>query len=186
MKKSDENPKMSCDDAEQLLIKSSIEELTEDENLLLDAHLRSCQRCRSFQSALVNMRDSMRISAKEEFVPDPAVRQNILREVKALKLKQPGIFSRGWQYVRNVFEYRIPVYQTLAGAALIVLLFLAVRQLSTTSPQRPAEPRSVAQIERPLPVQIGVLDNLDILDRQKIGRNAKEDSSLTRFIVSTM
>lgn len=186
MKKSDESPHTSCDQAELLLIKKTIEKLTEDEGLLVEEHLKSCQRCRSLETAVVNMQDTMRTSTKEAPVPDPAVRQNILRQMNALKLRPPGIFSRGWQYVRDVFEYRIPVYQTLLGAALVVLLFFAVRQLSTTSPQPPSEPPSAAQVETPMIGQMSVLDDLSILDRQKIGRNAKEDSYLTQFIVSTM
>jgi hypothetical protein len=186
MKRSDESPNAGCDQVELLLIKKTIEELTGDESLLVQEHLKSCQRCRSLETTVVSMQDTMRTSTKAPPVPDPAVRQNILRQMNALKLRQPGIFCRGWQYVREVFEYRIPVYQTLLGAALVVLLFFAVRQLSTTSPQPPSEPQSVAQIETPLPGEMSVLDDLSILDRQKIGRNAKEDSYLTRFIVSTM
>jgi hypothetical protein len=186
MKRSDESPNAGCEETELLLIKKTIEELTGDESLLVGEHLKSCQRCRSLETAVVSMQDTMRTSTEAAPVPDPAVRQNVLRQMNALKLKQPGIFSRGWQYVKDVFEYRIPVYQTLLGAALVVLLFFAVRQLSITSPQPPSEPQSAAQMETPMIGQMSVLDDLGILDRQKIGRNAKEDGYLSRFIVSTM
>jgi hypothetical protein len=186
MKKSNENPHINCDDIEQLLIKKSIDELTEDENLLVEEHLKSCERCQSYQNTLSNLQHSMKTGAEEKLVPDPAIRENIIRRMKTLQPQETGILRNAWQHIRCVFEYRIPVYQTLSGVVVIVLIFLATKQISFSPGKQPPEPQSLVRMEMPEPTEMSVVDNLDIIAHQKIGRSAKEDTALTRFIVSTM
>jgi anti-sigma factor RsiW len=186
MKKSNENPSLNCDDVEQLLIKRIFDELSQDENLLAEKHLKSCDRCRSYQKTLLNLQNSMRVGVGEKVTPDPVIRENIIRQMKALRPEKAGIRRTSWQYVRNVFEYRIPVYQVLSGLVLIALIFLGVKQLSFSPDQETTEPQSLARIEASLPAQMSVIDNLEIIEQQKIGRNVKEDTTLTRFIVTTM
>lgn len=186
MKKSNENPHTNCDDVERLLIHRVFDELTPEVNLSVEKHLKSCDRCRSYQKTLLNLQNSIQIRAEEKLVPDPAIRQNIIQRMKTLKPVESGIFAKGWHFIRSVFEYRIPVYQPLAGAVLIMLIFLAGRQLSFSPDQKTPEPHSLTQIETPTPAQMSVIDNLEILKQQKIGRNVKEDTTLTRFIVTTM
>jgi hypothetical protein len=128
----------------------------------------------------------MRVETGEKLIPDPAIRENILQRMKTLQPQETGFLRGTWQYVRSAFEYRVPVYQTLSGLALIALIFLATRQISFSPDQTPPEPRSLIRMEMPTPTQMSVVDNLDIIDKQKIGRSAREDSVLTRFIVSTM
>jgi hypothetical protein len=186
MEKSNENPKVNCDDIQRLLVNKISDELTRDEHRLVEEHLKSCGHCRSYQNTLLKLQSSMQISEEEKLVPDPAIRENILQRMKTSQPQETGILRSTWQYVRSVFEYRVPVYQTLSGLALIALIFLATRQISFSPDQRPPEPRSLIRMEMPTPTQMSVVDNLDIIDKQKIGRSVTEDSALTRFIVSTM
>jgi len=186
MKKSNENPSLNCDDVERLLIHRIFDQLTPEVNLSVEKHLKSCDRCQSYQKTLLNLQNSIQIRAEEKLVPDPAIRQNIIQRMKTLEPQEAGFLRSTWQYVRSIFEYRIPVYQTLSGVVLIVLIFLAVNQISFSPDQKPPEPQSLTQIETPVPAQMNVVDNLDIIDKQKIGRNVKEDTTLTRFIVTTM
>ncbi len=186
MEKSNENPKANCDDIQRLLVNRISDELSRDEDRLVEEHLKSCGHCRAYENTLLNLKESMRVGTGEELVPDPAIRENILRRMKTLQPQETGILRSTWQYVRSVFEYRVPVYQTLSGLALIALIFLATKQISVSPDQRPPEPRSLVRMEMPVPTQMSVVDNLEIIDKQKIGRSAKEDTALTRFIVSTM
>jgi hypothetical protein len=186
MKKSNESPNMDCDDIERLLTNRIFDKLTQDENLLVEEHLKSCDRCQSYQNALLNLQNSMEIGPEHELAPDPAIRENIIQRMKTLNPVETGIFAKSWHYVRNVFEYRVPVYQALSGLVLIALIYLTVGQLSFSPAQKPSEPQSLAQIETPTPTQMRVVDNLKIIDQQKIGQNVKDDTTLTRFIVTTM
>ena len=186
MKKSNESSNMNCDYIQRLLVNKIFDELTPDENLLVEEHLKSCDHCRSYQITLLNLKDSMQIGSGEKLAPNPAIRENIVQRMKILQPQETGILRSTWQYVRSVFEYRVPVYQTLSGLALIALIFLATKQISFSPDRRPPEPRSLIRLEMPAPTQMSVVDNLDIIDQQKIGRSAREDTALTRFIVSTM
>jgi len=185
MKEPDKNPSKNCDEMESLLIKENLDELTTDENLLIKIHLKSCEHCRSFKNALLDLQNSMRIGAKQKPVPHPAIRQNIIRQMKTKKAKEAGVFKSGWQYIRGILEYRIPVYQALFSVALILLFSLGIRQLPFPIEKKPQEQRGFAQLDVPISSQMNVIESLEIIDNQKIGRNAQEDSSLTQFILST-
>jgi hypothetical protein len=186
MKKSNENPSVNCDEIERLLIQRHFDEITQNQSLLVEEHLKSCDQCRSYQKILLSLQESMQIDAEDKLAPDPAIRQNIVQRMKTVKAQETGIFASGWHYIRSIFEYRIPVYQALFGVVLIALIFFAVKQYSSSTNQGPSEPRDLAHIETPLPAQMSVIDNLEIVKQQKIGRSVGEDITLTRFIVSTM
>ena len=186
MKESNNAPDVNCDSIEQLLIKKSLEELSDEENRLIQEHLRSCDQCRSYQSALLRLKDSMQISAEDKLAPDPSIRETVIKRMKSLKPQEAGFIGRAYQSVIHIFEYRIPIYQVLSGAVLIALIFLAVKQFSFTAEQKTTGLRNVAQIETSIPAQMRVMDDLGIIDQQKIGQNVKDDTTLTQFIVTTM
>jgi hypothetical protein len=186
MKKSNEKPYINCDEIERLLIDRIFDELTQDESHLVREHLKSCDRCQGYQNTLVNLQNSMQISAEDKLTPNPAIRQNIMKRMKISKPAETGIFNISWHYIKNVFEYRIPVYQALFGVVLIALTFLAVKQISFSPHQKPSKLQSLAQIETSIPAQMSVIENLEIIEGQKIGRNVKEDTTLTRFIFTAM
>jgi hypothetical protein len=186
MKESNSAPDVNCDGIEQLLIKKNFEELTDQENRLIQEHLRSCDVCRSYQSALLRLKDSMRISAEDKLAPDPSIHETVIKRMRNLKPQEAGFLGRAYQSVMRLFEYRIPVYQALSGAVLVVLIFLAVKQFSFTAEQKTTRLHNVAQIETSIPAQMRVMDDLGIIDQQKIGQNVKDDTTLTRFIVTTM
>jgi hypothetical protein len=186
MKRSNENPHSNCDDIKQLLVKRIFDELTQDKNLLVEEHLKSCTQCCDYQNTLLNLQNSIQIRTEEKLVPNPAIRENVIQRMKALRPEEAGTLRTTWQRLRGIFEYRIPVYQTLSGLVIIALIFLAVKQISFSPDQKSPEPQSLARMETPVPAQMSVVDNLDIIDQQKIGQNVKEDTTLTRFIVTTM
>ena len=184
MKKTNENFSTQCDEVERLLIKKDVGGLTPDEDLRLKNHLELCERCRSYQSALSNVRNSVQIDSEKKLLPDPAIRQNIIRRMKAIQPEEIGVFQSGWEHIRNILAYRIPVYQTLAGVALIFLISVGINRLFVSAGRETSELQSFAQVETVGPTQIRVTETLQIIDQQKIGRSAKEDPVLTRFLVT--
>lgn len=185
MKKSNENKNMKCDEIEFLLIKKNLDELTSQETLLVEGHLKSCDSCRSYQKTLSNLQDSVR-AGTEKLTPDPAIRESIIRRMEALRPRQAGVVVRGWHYVRGLLQHRIPVYQPVLGALLVLLIFTGVKQLSLPTEQEPLDVQTLVQTEIVMPTQLSVIDNLEIIKAQKIGRSAGEDTTLARFIVSSM
>lgn len=186
MKKLNENPNMKCDEIEGLLIQRHFDQITKDQSLLVEKHLKSCDRCRSYQKILSGLQESMTIGTKDKLVPDPAIRENVIRRMKTAKAQPSGIFESTWQSVKGMFEYRIPVYQALFTVALITLIFLGVRQMNFSTNQETPSPKNVIHLQMPLPNEVSVIDNLEIVKQQKIGRSVSEDIALMRFIVSTM
>ena len=185
MKKSSENKDMKCDEIEFLLIKKSVDELTKQESLLLVKHLRGCDFCRSYEKALSNLQESMRVGT-ERLAPDPAIRESIIQRMEALRPEQAGVVVRGWHHVRDLLQHRIPVYQPVLGAVLVLLIFVGAKQLSLPTEEKPPDVQSLVQTEIVMPAQLSVIDNLEIIRGQKIGRSAGEDTTLARFIVSSM
>ena len=185
MENPNEDKKMKCDEIEFLLIKRNFDELTMKESLLVEEHLENCSSCRSYQKTLSNLQESMKVST-ERLAPEPAIRKNIIQQMEALKPRQPGIVARGWHYLADLLKHRIPVYQPLLGAALILLIFLGAKQLSVPGEEKPADIQAPVRTEVVIPAQMSVMDNLGIVKAQKIGRSAGEDTTLSRFIVSSI
>jgi hypothetical protein len=184
MKESNDHPIASCDDVELLLSKRLVDELTGDEKQLVDKHLKSCSRCLSYERILLSIQDSMQIKAEEKLAPHPAICQQIVQRMKDLGPQETGILRKTYHSFIHLFEYRIPVYQALTGVILIFLLFLGVSHLPFTVGQKPEGLQTITQTDTSAPAQLKVLDNLDIIGKQKIGQNVKEDSTLTQFIVT--
>ena len=176
---------MRCDDMERLLIKKNFDELTQQESLLVEGHLKSCDLCRSYGKTLSHLQDSMRIGT-EKLAPDPAIRESIIQRMKALRPERARIVAGGWHYIRDLLKHRIPVYQPLLGAVLVLLIFAGAKQLSLPTEERPSDVQSLVETEIVMPAQLSVMDNLEIIRGQRIGRSAGEDTTLARFIVTTM
>jgi|GEM_PF-6881056 len=185
MEKSSENKNMKCHDIEFLLIKKNLDELTKQESLLLVKHLRGRDSCRSYEKALSNLQESMRVGT-EKLAPDPAIRESIIQRMEALRPKQVGIVARSWHNIRDLLQHRIPVYQPVLGAVLVLLIFVGAKQLSLPTEEEPSDVQTLVRTEFVMPAQLSVIDNLEIVKAQRIGLSAGEDTTLARFIVSSM
>ncbi len=186
MKKPNENDKPTCDQIEMLLVSRTCDQLTDDENRLVEEHLVACQRCRRYQNAISRLKSAVRIGEEEKLAPDPCIRENLGQRMKELKTEEIGVLERAWKSFRGAFAYRIPVYQAVLGIALIVVMSLTLKSLPSSALQEPSEDRHLVRMAMPEPSEMGVIDNLDVLKQQKIGRNVTEDTTLMRFVVSTM
>ncbi len=186
MKDQNERKTSSCDEIEQLLINRTCDRLTEEEERLLQEHLAVCARCREYQTSLEEVVEAVKPQDRGSLVPDPAIRENILKRMGMLKPQKIGLLERAWKSTRSTFAHPIPVYQAVLGAALIFLLSVGLRHLPSSTVREVSQPRPLVRVETTLPSQLGVIDNLDIVKQQKIGQSVTEDTTLTRFIVSSM
>jgi anti-sigma factor RsiW len=186
MKRSNEKDKPTCDQIEMLLVSMTYDQLTEDENRLIEEHLAACERCRRYQNAISRLKSAVGIGEEEKPTPHPSIRENLVQRMKQLKSEEEGVWDRIWKSIGAAFAYRIPAYQAVAGIALIVAMSLTLRNLPSSVLQEPPEERPLVRMEMPELSEMSVIDNLDILRQQKIGINVTEDTTLTRFIVSGM
>jgi hypothetical protein len=186
MKDLHKNQTVKCDAVEELLIKQNFERLSEDENTVLQNHLKTCNHCQNYQNQFASLQSSIKISEKSPLKPDPAIRQSLLNRMEALKPRKHRVIDSLWQKLLNLLEYRISVYQGLIGLACSILIFVVVHYLSFPNQHQPGSTRYELSIADTTFYQINVIKNLQIIKEQKIGKNVREDSLLTRFIVSSM
>lgn len=177
---------INCNDIERVMISKNFDEITDDENITIKEHLKSCAHCRSYQYTLLNLQNTLQVKPDHKLSPDPNIRRNIIKGMKSIQSQEPGIFSRSWQYIRSILEYRIPVYQALSGAVLILLILFAINQLYFSINWNRIINQEIILLEVTIPDKISAIKNIDLIDQQKIGRNVKEDSLLARFIVPSM
>ena len=72
------------------------------------------------QKTTMEMTRAMAVPPNGSLTPDPAIRENALRRLQALRTKRPGILE---VLKRHIFEFRIPVYQTVFGMAVLFAVF---------------------------------------------------------------
>lgn len=168
-----------CEFFEQLLLKQETEELAEAEQQLLEQHLQTCASCQNFQKTLTRAVQGAAFETERELVPGKAVRTELQQAFRA-RHPQSGTIAN----LRKFLTYRIPVYQA-ALTGLVIFLFLFSYQYFFT-PERPGfyvemplEAGQIASIR-----QDSVLQQLQSIQKQNLGRNAAEDSTLTRFLIS--
>lgn len=180
-----ENKTNRCGDIEELLIKQKSEILSEKEIALLQNHLKTCKHCQSYQTRLAYIQASMPISKNSPLKPDPAIRQSLINRMKALKPQKYWGIDSLRQKILTVLEYRIPVYQGLIGLACSWLIFVAIQYFSFLQ-SRSVSSEYYRMMSDAKYYQINVIQNLQIIEQQKIGKTVREDSLLTRFVVSSM
>jgi hypothetical protein len=186
MKKSNKNSNISCAEIERLLIKKNIEGLTDSEQLLLNEHLKYCGRCIQFQRALVNIKGSMEIKTDNGLLPYHAVRQNLIKRMESIKKEKQSMLNTFLQPVRNILEYRIPVYQAAIGIAVVLLISIVNIKMPFSSQKKPLNLQDAFAIEDSISYQYNFINKLQIIDSQKIGINVKEDTMFTKYIVTSM
>ena len=104
-----------CDVIQPLIIKNHVDDITNEELIFVKEHLKSCKKCRHYESTLKNLHNSMQTGKSQKLVPNPNIRQTLLSQLKPHKTTRLDIFGNIWQNITRIFEYRIPVYQAVLG-----------------------------------------------------------------------
>lgn len=200
------NKNVNCSYFEDLLIKKYINELTDIENNLLTEHLKSCKNCKEYQNTLNQIHYNMLIPSEGNLIPDPDIPRLASRKIKRQRQFQPATFDLSWSSILGLLKYRIPLYQLVLGISLILFVFIFIYQfnlkgnysgekfsttfqggkaiIDTVDVLKDFFPEVVVTIQGNKIVvdTIRALKDFFILDRQKIGRSVKEDSSIMQFI----
>ncbi|MCI0496362.1 zf-HC2 domain-containing protein [candidate division KSB1 bacterium] len=176
----------NCEHTEELLVRQIFEDLTENETQDLNDHLKICEHCQSYRLQLTSFQQSMNIENSRLLKPDPAIRKRIIQQIKSLQPAKASFIQIIWQKLLGIMQYRIPVYQGVIGMAVSLFILFAVNNFSF-APKRVLKvaPEFHARNEAIVP-QLNVVNSLEIIEQQKIGRSVSEDTLLTRFVVTTM
>jgi len=174
---------MNCTDIENLLIKRLNDNISASEIVILQEHLDSCRQCQDHGETLLKLKSEMQINSGKKIVPDPAIRKYIMKQMTK---GEEGVIKKLWRSVGSIFEYRIPVYQGIIGIAVSIFVLLAAQNLPFIQKQESPNINALEDYQDQSLEQIYVLNDLRVIDHQKIGINVKEDTILTQFIVTTM
>ncbi len=186
MKKSHQKSSNGCNEIEELLIQQNLETLSAAEHRLLQQHLKTCTHCKHYTRQLANLQSSLNIDQHSPLKPDPSIRNSVIKKMLRRKLALAGILNSLWQWTSKILEYRIPVYQGLIGVACGLLIFILIRYFPASNQSGMERSHNQLPAADTTLYQINVIKNLQIIEQQKIGKNVKEDSLLTRFIVSAL
>ena len=169
---------------EKLLMADSPNRLLEDDSTL-KTHIKKCSECSSLMKSILLMHRRMQQAPEIDLKPN---RRSLVNARKLMSVRQefqmPSNYSI-WQSLRQIIEYKIPVYQAVSG--LVVMLMLVFVLSGTIMP--PEAPWSdgdrLGKIERSGSSDLYAVDSLDFLKPDR-GQNAREDSVLIGFLVPTL
>ncbi len=184
MKKTNNN--LNCSDIEDLIIRRDLNEVTDSESKLLNEHVKSCQKCNAFQNTVSKIKNNMTVPSHSGLIPAPEIYHIAVSKMKKKKQNRPHTEGGVREFILGILKYRIPVYQAAMGIVLFIFLTLTANQFNFSGNL------SGGKISETLYSEEGMIDTVDVLkdffniDKQKIGRNAKEDSFFTQFMFTIM
>jgi hypothetical protein len=168
---------INCEQVQQIL---SIEAGNNYDNSI-NEHLVSCPECQQYADGVQTIRNNYSADrAKDLIKPNPEIKKQLLSHMK----KGEKSDSSFWPWIIKVINYRIPAYQVATAAAVILILFFTFKNL----PDFDQKIYSSSEIlpQNPEFSQINLLDSLNLSSLQNIGRNALEDSAITKYLVGSL
>jgi hypothetical protein len=148
-------------------------------------HLTFCSYCQKYLEKLTLFKSKLQGSPSTGLKPDSKIIKNIITYKnikKGFQRIKPNTF---WESIRLLFEFRIPLYQALSGAVVVFMLFTYISGHFLSAGSRTP---TIDYSENQTGVsssELYLLDTLNLSNPER-GQNAKEDSVLIRFLVSTM
>lgn len=175
---------LNCPTIEELLIKKTIEKLSDKESAALQNHLKTCASCKQFASSLEQLRDSMQID--DHLQPHTALLKKLQKKISKADSAKPNWMVNLVQRLTALLQYRIPLYQATLAIILILIIFglslnFNFSFLAPTKNSGHLIPYESVTYDAPY-----MLNILSTLDTEKVGISAQEDTLLTRFIFTSM
>ena len=186
MKKKSSLTRISCSEIEELLIKQRIleDELKTAESEVLKTHLATCEECAKYQSVLLNVGHLVDIENEFRLAPSSKIKENLSARLltKNIQDEKAGSEKKGFF---DFLRIKIPVYQAAVGTFLLFLMFYAVSDFGLGNQEKLDSSPAIFN-ERPIVDSLAMIQNIRLLESQKLGRNIEEDSLLIRFIVTSV
>jgi hypothetical protein len=172
--------KRDCDFVNDLLIKQNCgDKLFESEIEIIKDHLSRCEECREYDEIVKTIAGSQELQSVDLTSVEKAVKNAMLASgKKTIPLKLPKLIR---DLIMGFFRYRIPVYQSVL-AVCIALLF--IYQITMVSNNVSGETSKMADslVSTVIPEKFSYcIDNIDIIESQRVGESVEEDSSLLKF-----
>jgi len=170
---------MNCSDVQMIL---SINDDRAD-MAKVSAHLDQCADCMAYKKTVNSLEKIYSLDTKVGTIsPQESVKRNLITSMKNLSKERDSLWGPIWR----LFEYRIPVYQAVTGVAIIFIIFFAAQKISWQTSDMPSVTNIKIEIDKSDFPELFVLDSLKIKNLHNLGRNALEDSAITKYMVTAL
>jgi predicted anti-sigma-YlaC factor YlaD len=146
----------------------------------LHEHLENCDACRAYYKVLTAVGDKMSADISKPPITPAGILHNSLKYMSIRRLKNRRR-EHWWDYFIYLLQYRIPVYQAVAG--FIVVLFLSVFLLNNN---RFDDTHVAPGLTTVSPGENVYASDTLRIERAAIGQNAHEDSILVSFLQNSL
>lgn len=186
MKKKSSLTKIGCSEIEELLIKQRVVEndLKTAESEVLKTHLATCEECAKYQRVLLKVSHLVAIENEFGLAPNSELKEDLSGRLRAKNIPVPKTDSTQKSFL-DFLKIKIPVYQAAVGTLLLFLVFYAVSDYGLGNQEKLDSSPAIFN-ERPIADSLTMIQNIRLLESQKLGRNIEEDSLLIRFIVTSV
>lgn len=187
MKDEWKSQKKGCWEIEELIVKKTIARLTPRESYLVNIHVQSCVRCQKYLLMVTHLEQALLNGENgEHLTPDPAIRVRIRSRMQAKTSVLQNNATAGKQFLLAVRDFKIPFYQAAAAFALILLMSYALSTSIFVGQQENLTLSKTAQMETAIIDSLNIIRHINFLEKQRVGRNIKQDSLIIRFIITSV
>jgi hypothetical protein len=151
----------------------------------LKNHVENCPDCHIYLEGLILMKNRLNQSPTKNLYPDPRIIKNISAYKNAKKGLKGAKPNPIWISIRDLFEYRIPVYQALSGVVVIFMVFLYISSGIYSSGKQVHVIDYSREYGDLNSSELYLVDTLSMGNPDR-GQNAKEDSVLMSYLVPIM
>jgi hypothetical protein len=185
MDKSYKSENRQCADYQERMVELFDTGLSLKGDKELKKHTDNCYACQSYLKSLLIFRKQMNQTPDKQLQPDPNILNNILSYKKAKKALRHTKSDTILINIRELLEYKIPVYQALGGVVVVIMMFLYLSGSFVSPGDRSIYIDYSGNEEGLTSSELYLVDSLS-LHRPDRGQNAKEDSVLMNFLVPSM
>jgi len=166
------------------LILSDPHTLSEIEKDEIDNHLRICDRCTKYTEFQMRLVKNLNTLPDNELIPDPDIKANLSQKIASKKKRVlPAHF---YQRLRTLVDYRIPVYQAALAVFFAFIVYFGINALSQSQIHYSNVSQEMISFSDSSAINLNIIENLNSIRNQNIGRNVAGDSILANFIVSSL
>ena len=174
--------KIDCKFVEEVIFKSSIGELGENEKSQIVKHINSCEKCRSSEKLVDYLKQSMEMELIEnQILPNPAILESLKDNLNNTNEKQNSILD----FIKGFFELRVLVYQVFTVLIIIGAFLFFLNNKNQNFDTFNNNVSIIASIDSNK-ISMSLQNSLELIDNYKKGKSIVEDSVLSNFIQSAM
>lgn len=173
----------NCAYFRELIIRAQWESLNSTENMQLKLHLKSCPSCLSFNRQIQNLAKTFQSLPGIE--PDPSIKERLMlayRKEHAQKAKPNDSFH----FIKSFLMHRIPVYQII----LLILIGTGLWQWHnlhrSDTKQTTLQQATSKDLQNTKELPQRIKNHLQIIGKLNGSVSAKDDSTLIRFVTTTL